>query len=191
MTKEAQSLREQFESAIAMREAAHAAGVMDPAEAASLLKLGRAVADFARKPMGRAPSLAVPEWLKVLDKDGKHIITRDLTSGIEWDITDFNGKEFNAKQATEACKELRAGGFSDWRECDIRELLTTVNYDCYNPATYVEFFPNTKPGWYRTATPYKPDSGYRHGVHFGYGLSGSLLLGSSGFFVRAVRASQS
>lgn len=191
MTKEAEAGRAYLHSAMDLMETAINAGITDPADLAAKLKLGQSVAAFLGA--GRAAPRGVllpPQFEKVLDKDSKHIITRDLTNGIEWDISDFGGKEFTAKQATAACKDLRTGGHADWRECSIRELLTTVSYDAYNPATFTEFFPNTKPGWYRTSTEYAPLPGFRWGVSFDGGYSG-YLYDDDVCFVRAVRASQS
>lgn len=134
--------------------------------------------------------LVKPQYEKGLDAEHRHIITRDLTNGIEWCVTEFGGKAFTAKQAEAACAELRTGGHADWRQPTIQELLTTVDYGKKWPAIDQEFFPNAKDSWYRTSTPYAPFPGYSWGVGFGDGLSGTLDPDHHGF-VRAVRASQS
>ncbi len=187
MTKEPISLLESLEKAVALHDVAVNAGVTEPKRLAELLHLGAAVASFVgHRP---APALSGPRFAKIMDGD-KHIMTADTVDGLVWDISDFDGKEFSFEKAKKACAELRTGGHSDWRLPTIQELLTLVDYERCDPAIDKEFFPNCKPSWYRTSTPYAPRSGYAWLVLFSYGDSHGGHHDGGGF-VRAVRASQS
>lgn len=187
MTNEAQAARNLIDAALKNHAAVLALGI-DEQQLMATLKLGKAAGDFLGAQQRPSGIIVAAQFEKVLD-GGKHVITRDLANGIEWDVAAFDGKEFNAKQSTAACAGLRTGGFTDWREPRRRELLTLVDDTRYSPAIDTEYFPGTKSGWYRTSTVYAPDSGCRWGVYFDDGSSGYLYDGD-GFFVRAVRASQ-
>jgi hypothetical protein len=190
MTKEAPSIRAQMTSALDLMEAAVGLGFTDPGELARTIKLGQACGEFLGKRMAPAKMPQPPRFEKVRDKDDNHVITHDVANGLEWDIADFGGKEFTFEKAKKACAELRTGGHSDWRLPIVQELLTLVDYTRSEPAIDKEFFPNCKSSWYRTSTPYTPLSGCAWFVCFSYGYSGNVRL-DGGYFVRAVRASQS
>lgn len=188
MTSHEKFFPSHLHSAIDLMEAAVNAGITDPADLAAKLQLGQAVARFLGAPPAAVSGLALPSFEKVIE-GGQHIITRDRVHGIEWDIGEFNGKRMTDEQAVAAVKELRTGGYSDWRLPTRRELLTLVDDAKSSPAIDKEFFPNCRSDWYRTGTVYAPYPGCRWGVDFGYGSSG-FLLDVDVYFVRAVRASQ-
>lgn len=182
MTKEAQQGRAYIEDALALAEAAHDLGFKEPGDLARTIKLGKAVQELVRG----QPAQKVSGWRFERLSDG---IVRDNTTGLEWDTSDFGGKEFTFEKAVKACEDLRTGGHSDWRLPTIQELLSLVDYTRHEPAINKEFFPNCKSSWYRTSTPYAPFSGYSWIVYFSYGGS-SYDHRDLDLFVRAVRASQ-
>lgn len=192
MTKEPISLRDSLDKAVALHDAAVAAGVTDPRDLDRLVRIGRIAVEAARAQTVRKDPFgaAGARFEKVCDKDGAHVITHDLASGLEWDVTDFGGKRMTFDEAQKACAALRTGGHSDWRLPTIQELLGLVDYERHSPAIEKEFFPNTGTDYYyRTSTPYAPASGCAWGVHFRVGRSYGLYRDGGGF-VRAVRASQ-
>jgi hypothetical protein len=91
---------------------------------------------------------------------------------------------FKYEAAIEACKKLNLGGHTDWYLPERNELESLLDLTKYCPATSA---PHTKKdGWYWSATPYAPSSGYAWFVNFGNGYVSDDLRFSSGF-VRACR----
>ena len=176
MTKDAPSIRARIGSALDLMEAAIELGFTDPADLAKTIKLGQAVKEFVGKQQPR--QLTEPRYMKQRNAEGDHIITRDAANGLEWDISDFGGKEFTFDKAQKACAELRTGEHSDWRLPTIQELLTLVDYTRSDPAIDKEYFPNCKPSWYRTSTPYAPLAGYSWIVYFGVGFASGVHHGN-------------
>lgn len=105
--------------------------------------------------------------------------------GLMWDKNDSD-KEMTFAEAEEYCKNLRLGGFSDWRMPSREELLTIVDLTKYNPAIKDGF--NTKSSSYWTSTPYAGCSGSDWVVSFG---GGGVYYSSrsSNYYVRPVRQS--
>jgi hypothetical protein len=82
------------------------------------------------------------------------------------------------------------GGFVDWRIPTVKELSTIVNYDSYNPAVNITFFPNTSgPNYWSSTTP-KNNAGEAMTVHFGKGDVSTGENKSKTYYVRAVRGAQ-
>jgi len=77
--------------------------------------------------------------------------------------------------------------YYDWRLPHIKELISLVNYNLYNPTIMATYFPNTKSDWYWSSTTNAETAEYKWGVDFFEGRSfcygkGVLL------YVRPVRA---
>jgi hypothetical protein len=139
-----------------------------------------------------------PRFIKVgLDGDAlagemdDWVAVRDRTTGLTWSRANVSDKRLTHKQAIKACAALNLAGHADWRLPTIRELLTLVDYGRYGPAIDIDLFPECKPNWYWSDTPYAPSPGdFAWYVGFYLGIAGWYGRGGSGF-VRAVRASQS
>jgi hypothetical protein len=119
------------------------------------------------------------EWAAVLDNTTQLIWTVKETGRLTW------------KKAQTAVKKLKTAGFEDWRLPTVEELFLLADRTKYSPAIDTAFFPDCKSEWYWTSTP----AAYSPGV---YAWSVDFSLGNAdwshqanGYFVRAVRASQS
>jgi len=130
--------------------------------------------------------------------DNKDGTIRDTRTGLIWQKED-DGIERTYDEAISYCRELRIGGYSDWRLPTLEELLTIVVQGM--PANIDETFTNAKPERYWTVTGYpdykwnienkmglcKPetyDTAYTVDFSDGYETS---YFKTYKFFVRAVR----
>jgi hypothetical protein len=112
----------------------------------------------------------------------------DSTTNLIWSRDNVASGRLDHEDATKACAELTLAGASDWRLPTIRELLSLVDYDRYEPAIDTDAFPSTKSNWYWTASPWAGSpSDFAWVVCFG---NGSAYDGHryGDAFVRAVRS---
>ncbi len=78
-------------------------------------------------------------------------VTVDNRTGLMW-ITnpdtdaDMGGESYSWAGALAACEDLSYAGYSDWRLPNVRELVSIVNYQKYNPARDIDAFPTQIPG---------------------------------------------
>ena len=77
-------------------------------------------------------------------------------------------------------------GFTDWRIPGREELRSIVNYNQVNPVIDTDYFPNTSPDYYWSASPYANDSSSAWGVGFMYG-GGDYSYRDITYRVRLVR----
>ncbi len=113
----------------------------------------------------------------------------DTTTGLRWTRETVAGGRRNWADAHKAAAAVDLYGFTDWRLPTIKELLTLVDYERYEPAIDTSVF-QCEPSWYWTSTPAASSpADYAWLVNFSYGNALWLHQGSDGF-VRAVRASQ-
>jgi hypothetical protein len=115
-------------------------------------------------------------------------IVLDEARGLMWSRDDVVPKACKHAAAEKACRELRLGGFDDWRLPTIAELLTLVDYARHEPAIDVEKFPACKSAWYWTSTPAAWSSDFAWVVAFGFGLADGARRGASLALARAVRS---
>lgn len=120
---------------------------------------------------------------------GDHVAVFDRETKLVWLAEPLGGgKDFAHAEALKACATLDLMGFSDWRAPTIRELLSIVDYNRYDPAVDPAHFKGPS-GWTWSSTLAKAPSGCAWGVGLdgGYSFRGSV---GSRNRVRAVRAGQ-
>jgi Protein of unknown function (DUF1566) len=116
-------------------------------------------------------------------------VVSDRSTGLIWSRENVAGGSMKWAAAKEACAKLKLGGHDDWRLPTIRELLTLVDYERHAPAIDPVF--KCDASYYWTSTPAASSPGAcAWGVSFGNGSAGWYDRGY-GYYVRAVRASQS
>jgi hypothetical protein len=117
-------------------------------------------------------------------------IVIDHRSGLMWSREELSTKRVVWAEANSLCGDLKLAGFSDWRLPTVDELFALADRTRSEPAIDTRFFPDCKPSWYWSSTPYAPSPGdCAWNVNF---YDGYALWCSRGYygFVRAVRASQ-
>ncbi|OJZ72374.1 DUF1566 domain-containing protein [Xylella fastidiosa] len=99
--------------------------------------------------------------VKITDRNGEHIITRDTYAGLEWTADHFSGRELyeytnesNDSNAENACRKLRIGGHDDWRLPEHHEVLELLDFLKAFPSLYREGFGCLVDGLYWTSTPF-------------------------------------
>lgn len=76
----------------------------------------------------------------------------DLRSGLTWSQQDVIDAGVSYTQAKDACRQLRLGGYHDWRLPTCRELLTLLEDGPERPALDAKAFPSIDGSWYWTST---------------------------------------
>ena len=127
-------------------------------------------------------------------------MVRDNVTGLIWEVKTTDGSihdkentcpwtDFSDGQ-NEFTAELNAmgfGGFSDWRIPTIRELVSIVDYDQFNPAINTSYFPNIVSTSYSSSTPAASVQGGFLPWHCGF-ISGNFShLFASNHYIRGVR----
>ena len=115
----------------------------------------------------------------------------DNNTGLMWQKAD--GGEMTFENANSYCKNLKLGGYSDWRLPTGIELFSINNYTNLNPALDTVYFIKTNAQYWWTSELRKDDSSYTWVVNAGGGIgahpkSEDLSAGGNrSFHVRAVR----
>jgi len=116
----------------------------------------------------------------------------DAATGLMWvkDPIAAPGAPFNAAMnwanAITNCEALNFAGHTDWRLPNIKELMSIVDYENFNPAIDGTFFPNTHPTFYYSSTTVANYADYAWYVNFSGGFLSNYLK-STPFYVRPVR----
>jgi len=93
-------------------------------------------------------------------------MAQDDRTGLIWQDNRFvDSERVNYAQAEKLCKEMRLGGYSDWRIPTIQELLTIVDYKKYDPAI-LDGFSIAESNYYWSSTQYMGDADKVWGVDF-------------------------
>lgn len=121
-------------------------------------------------------------------QDGDHVATYDSRTNLTWLASPLSCGEVPWAQAIKEANKVRVFGATDWRLPTIKELLSIVDYDRYDPAVDPAFFKGPY-GWTWSSTPAKSPSGYAWFVGLNGGGSVRGRQASHGR-VRAVRAGQ-
>ena len=90
----------------------------------------------------------------------------DERTGLMWQDNRFvESEKITYNQAETFCRELRLGGYSDWRVPKIRELLSIVDYKKYDPAI-LDGFSIVESNYYWSSTQYMGDPDKVWGIDF-------------------------
>jgi hypothetical protein len=119
------------------------------------------------------------EWVAVLDNTTALLWTVKETARLTW------------KKATAAVAKLDTAGFTDWRLPTVEELFLLADRTKHSPAIDTAFFPDCKSDWYWASTPAAFSPGECAWDVYFYDGSAGWDFRVSGFYVRAVRSSQS
>jgi hypothetical protein len=121
--------------------------------------------------------------------NGDGTITDDIT-GLMWQKNDddqiYSWGEAVGTTDVGVCEGLDLGGFSDWRVPTLKELLSIVVFERYDPAIDTEYFPDTLSSAYWTLTEYSGGLNKAYRVEFNYGVSHTVDKGYE-FYIRCVR----
>ena len=97
----------------------------------------------------------------------------------------------NWETALAYCSNLNLAGYTDWRLPNRLELLSIVDYNRYNPAIDINYFPDTNSQYsYLSSTTTVTSLNRAWGVHFWHGSSylGNLKIPPDTRYIRAVRS---
>ena len=101
-----------------------------------------------------------------------------------------DAQKFNFDESLKAASEYEHLGFKDWRVPTIKELLSIVDYDRFNPIIDTDVFLETVPYHYWSSSPVHSSNSYAWVVDFYSGNSNWNLKDGdffARFFVRLVR----
>ena len=122
----------------------------------------------------------------VVDKR-TNLMWKQCTQGLSGVNCPGNPQVFTWSQALQEANNSNFAEFSDWRIPNVKELRSLVEYSCSNPSIIEEIFPNTRPWYYWSSTPYAPNDtdtwrvSFDHGQDFLHNRDGS-------YYVRLVRS---
>ncbi len=108
----------------------------------------------------------------------------DTKTGLMWQQETAGPIPWEA--AMSYCKDLTLGGHTDWRDPNINELQSLVDYIRYNPAKDIAAFPGTKSSYDSSSATYVSSTAYAWCVDFHDGYVSDFHK-SFGCYVRAVR----
>jgi hypothetical protein len=115
-----------------------------------------------------------------------HMFTYDPASNLLWLFEDAHPKAVQAAEADQIVKQLRAGGFEDWRLAPPQQLITCVDYQRHEPAANTDLYA-VRSAWYWTSEPASWNKSVRWCVGFSLGLVYYLHVDGTAR-VRAVRS---
>jgi len=126
------------------------------------------------------------EWLD--PQDGVHVAVYDPGTNLTWAAEPLACGEVPWAQAIEEAKKVRLFGHDDWRLPTVKELISIIDYERFDPAVDPDMFRGPY-GWTWTSTVAKSPSVCAWGVSLGDGGVSRLHQTLHGR-VRAVRAGQ-
>jgi len=136
-----------------------------------------------------APETAanLPRFTELAD-GGEHVATYDSETKLTWTAAPLPCGDVTWDQAAAKVKKLRLLGHSDWRLPTVKELISIIDYERFDPAVDPAFFKGPY-GWTWSGTPAKSPSDCAWSV----GLGGGFVYRFHQTYhlqVRAVRAGQ-
>lgn len=120
------------------------------------------------------------------------LMWKRCSEGQVWNGVTCNGNatRYSWQAALQQAQTLNAGGFSgynDWRVPNLKELLSIVEGQCFDPAINLHIFPNTSNRTFWTSSPRLKQSGaVAYTVLFSWGY-GTELTNDHTYQVRLVR----
>lgn len=110
---------------------------------------------------------------------------KDKTTKLMWQQASQGGMTW--QNALEYCENLSLAGYNDWRLPNINELQSIVNYDVYDSAINVVFFPNMVSDFYWSSTSFAYAGGGNAWVIDFYSGYVDGIMKSTDYHVIAVR----
>jgi hypothetical protein len=98
-------------------------------------------------------------------------MVKDPRTGLLWEDTPHTTTKITHPKAQAYCRDLKLGGYDDWRLPTVKELLSIVDYTRYKPALPTAFAYVEEEGFYWSSTVYADDSDEYWGVNFKDGAS--------------------
>ena len=144
-------------------------------------------------PTSAAASSPGPRFIN-LDASGKpttgdHVAVYQAETRLIWTAAPLrDGADLTHAEAIQAATEVRLLGHSDWRAPSVRELLSIIDYERFDPAVDPAHFKGPY-GWTWTGTIAKAPAGCAWGVGLDVGGSDRDPQGDRGHAL-AVRAGQ-
>ena len=121
----------------------------------------------------------------VIDKK-TNLMWKQCSQGLTGNDCQGNPSTFTWVESLLEAENHGFAGFNDWRVPNIKELRSIVELSCKEPSINENIFPNTRPWYYWTSSPYSRDSNHTWRITFNSG--GDFLFGRDGlYFVRLVR----
>ena len=117
--------------------------------------------------------------------DNGTTITNNVTDLI-WQKEDDNNTR-NWSEAGTYCDALTLGSNSDWRLPTKKELMRIANFETYNPAINLTYFPNTNSSYYWSSIAYSSNTSRAWLVSFNESYVFDHNKSSSYNYVRCVR----
>lgn len=99
------------------------------------------------------------------------LVWQRCSLGQIWDVSNCSGDAttYTWEQALGAAELNDFINLSDWRLPNRNELISIVEYRCYDPTINNQLFPSTPPSWYWSSSPYSSDNNDARDFHFGDG----------------------
>ncbi|MBB1073112.1 DUF1566 domain-containing protein [Rhodoferax sp. 4810] len=119
-----------------------------------------------------------------------HTCVRDNVTGLMWQAgqSDWTYTFDQTANYVSTVNNTGLCGFNDWRMPSVKELVSIVNYNSYDPAIDANYFPDSS-SWFWSGSPYAGSSYYAWYVHFSDG-GANYNDRDVGYHVRLVRAGQ-
>jgi len=119
-------------------------------------------------------------------RDNSKQVVKDIKTHLMWqDNKDAKTVKRDWQGAINYCKNLKLGGYKDWRLPSVSELFTIVDYDTYNPAIS-PVFKNVVSKYYLSSTTLANNTSLVLVVYFYYGFNANTTK-SNIYYVRCVR----
>lgn len=120
----------------------------------------------------------------LIEDHGGDDIVQDKYTNLQWQRVSIEKSSWDETESY--CGNLSYAGKSDWRTPTAYELETIINFDKKEPSIDTNAFPDTKPGYYKTATRYVDSPSEQDwAVNF---MNGSTVAEyKSGRYIKCVR----
>ena len=125
------------------------------------------------------------------DNNGNGTVSDSVTT-LMWQQGDGQNSSYRTwEDALDYCENLSLGGHSDWRLPNVRELESIVDWDRYNPAINITYFPGCRSSYYWSGSIDAVNSGLAWHVDFYNGAVTGYNYEVYDYYVRCVRGGPS